>query len=226
MAKPLYISSGTLRSLIVVALLGLCSATISFASTWELIREEAAIQVFARAVHGSKIKELKGITQVQAPLAGVVTLLQDAEANIEWVYHSGGVKVLRQVSEREAYVYAITEAPWPIYDRDAVIRFSLQQNPQNRVVTITMSGSPDYIEPQKFFVRMPVFEGFWQLTPLPNGWVEIICQLHAEPGGFIPDWLANSAAQKAAYQTLVNLRNIISRRKYQDATLTFIQELP
>ncbi|MEE4376524.1 MAG: START domain-containing protein [Candidatus Competibacteraceae bacterium] len=223
MAKPFYITSGTLRSLL-VALLGLCSATVSHASAWELIRDEAAIQVFARVVPGSKIKELKGITQIQAPLAGVVTLLQDAEANIEWVYHSGGVKVLRQVSEREAYVYAITEAPWPISDRDAVIQFSLQQNPQNRVVTITMSGYPDYIKPQQSYVRMPVFQGFWQLTPLPNGRVEIVCQLHAEPGGFIPDWLANSAAQKAAYQTLVNLRNIISRQKYQNATLNFIQE--
>jgi hypothetical protein len=159
MAKPFYITSGTLRSLL-VALLGLCSATVSHASAWELIRDEAAIQVFARVVPGSKIKELKGITQIQAPLAGVVTLLQDAEANIEWVYHSGGVKVLRQVSEREAYVYAITEAPWPISDRDAVIQFSLQQNPQNRVVTITMSGYPDYVKPQQSYVRMPVFQGF------------------------------------------------------------------
>ncbi|NJN47507.1 MAG: START domain-containing protein [Candidatus Competibacteraceae bacterium] len=218
-------TSGTLPRLI-IALLGFCSTTVSHASAWELIRDEAAIQVFARAVPGSKIKALKGITHVQAPLAGVVALLQDAEANIEWVYHSGGVRVLQQVSEREAYVYAITEAPWPISDRDAVIRFSLQQNPHNRMVTITMSGHPDYLAPQQSYVRMPVFEGFWQLTPLSNGRVEIVCQLHAEPGGFIPDWLANSAAQKAAYQTLVNLRNIISRQKYQNATLNFIQEPP
>ncbi|MEZ5582488.1 MAG: START domain-containing protein [Candidatus Competibacteraceae bacterium] len=208
------------------ALLWLCGAYPAFAPAWELIRDEAAIQVFARTVPGSKIKELKGITQVRAPLAGIVALLQDAEANVEWVYHSGGVSVLAQVSEREAYVYAITEAPWPIADRDAIIRFSLQQNPRDRVVTITMIGHPDYIELQPTYVRMPVFEGFWQLTPLPNGWVKIVCQLHAEPGGYIPDWLANSAAQKAAYQTLVNLRKIISRPKYQNATLNFVQEPP
>jgi hypothetical protein len=209
---------------LIVGLLWLRSSDAAPTPTWELLRDEAAIQVLARAVPGSKIKELKGITQVQSSLAGLVALLQDAEANVEWVYHSGGVRILRQVSEREAYVYAITEAPWPISDRDAIIRFSLQQNPRNRVVTITMSGYPDYMEPQQSYVRMPVFEGFWQLTPLPNGWVEIVCQLHAEPGGYIPDWLANSAAQKAAYQTLLNLQQIISRQKYQSATLHFIKE--
>ena len=209
-----------------VVLLWLCSACLVLASDWELIRDETAIQVFARTVPGSKIKELKGITQVRSPLAGLVTLLQDAEANVEWVHHSGGVKVLEQVNEREAYVYAITEAPWPISDRDAVINFSLQQNPRSRAVTITMTGYPEYIAPQQSYVRMPIFQGFWQLNPLPNGWVRLVCQLRAEPGGYIPDWLANSAAQNAAYRTLANLREIIARQKYQNATLSFIQELP
>lgn len=194
------------------------------AADWELIRDDDTIRLFARSVPGSPIRELKGVTTVRSSLAGLVALLQDAEANDEWIYHSGGVKVLQQISEREALVYAVTEAPWPIADRDAVIRFALTQNPRTLAITITMSAHPDYLPVQPPHVRMPVFQGFWLLQPRREGLIEVVCQLHAEPGGNLPIWLANPAAERAAYQTLVNLRTMIAKPEYQNARLGFIKE--
>ncbi|MCP5425151.1 MAG: START domain-containing protein [Gammaproteobacteria bacterium] len=191
---------------------------------WQLIHDEEAIQVFTRPVLGSPIRELRGTTTVHSSLSALVALLQDADANAEWVYHSGGVKVLQRISERESMVYAITEAPWPIADRDAIIRFSLTQNPQTLAVTIAMTAVPDYLPPQPSYVRMPVFQGFWLLQPRPHGDVDVVCQLHAEPGGVLPTWLANPAAERAAFRTLANLRAIITQPKYQEQRLAFITE--
>ena len=54
---------------------------------------------------------------------------------------------------------------------------------------------------------MSKVEGFWSLTPR-EGEIEVIYEVHSEPGGSVPAWLANSFVVDAPFNTLQGLRQL------------------
>ncbi|MGH8352275.1 MAG: START domain-containing protein, partial [Pseudomonas sp.] len=55
-------------------------------------------------------------------------------------------------------------------------------------------------------------EGLWKLVPMGGGEVEVTYQVHSEPGGSVPSWLANSFVVDAPYNTLAALRARAEKR--------------
>ena len=119
--------------------------------------------------------------------------------------------ILEQVGYAQAYVYGIVDAPWPMQDRDTVVRFDYQQNPQTREILITIVNFPDHVPHEPGFVRVPDFGGFWRLRPLPQGEVAVTYQVHGAPGGWVPVWMANYAAAVSVNRTLHNLPAAVER---------------
>ncbi len=60
---------------------------------------------------------------------------------------------------------------------------------------------------------MPEFGGFWRLRPLADGQVEITYRVHGDPGGHVPDWLANYAAALSVTRTLQNLPAAVASKE-------------
>lgn len=166
--------------------------------------------------------ELRGRTRVQASLNAVMALLKDADYNQHWVYRSGGAKILQASGYAQAYVYGVVDAPWPMQDRDTVVRFDYAQDSETRVIRIEISNFPDFHPRQPGLVRVPDFGGFWQLEPVAAGHVEVIYQVHGHPGGWVPVWVANYAAQVSVTRTLQQLPAAV--RRYRGAYDSEVRE--
>jgi len=192
------------------------------ATDWETVVEAGELLVQRRPYPGSALQEIRGVTRIEAPLNAIMALLKDAGFNREWVYRSGGAKVLEEHGYAQAYVYGIVDAPWPMQDRDTVVRFDYEQQADTRIVTITISNFPDFIPPSPPLVRVPDFGGFWQLRPEADGRVEVTYQVYGDPGGLIPVWVANYAAVTSVTNTLQKMPDVIDR--YRDAHSAFVQE--
>ena len=52
----------------------------------------------------------------------------------------------------------------------------------------------------------------WTVTPEAEGRTRVVFEMHLEPGGGIPAWLANSRVVDSPFETLKNLRGIIAKR--------------
>jgi len=50
------------------------------------------------------------------------------------------------------------------------------------------------------------------MNPQPGGEVEVVYQVHTEPGGSVPSWLANKFVVEAPLNTLRNLRERAEKR--------------
>jgi hypothetical protein len=62
---------------------------------------------------------------------------------------------------------------------------------------------------------MPFIRGHWILTAVRGGKAtEVEYQVHANPGGSLPDWIANLASKKLPQQTLLGLRKQVKFREY------------
>jgi len=194
-------------------------------SSWELEAsdEDRQIQVFTREVEGSELKEFKGVTLIKTDVNALVALLKDADAATQWMHNIIEFDVKEEINEVESVVYSISETPWPVTDRDSYVRSVLTAD-ANGTVKSTFKAEPEFGPLDEEYVRMPSVEGGWTFTPKEAGTVEVTYQVHADPGGSLPNWLVNSIVVETPLETLTNLHEQLKQDKYQNQRFAFIEK--
>ena len=144
-------------------MVGLAAAPLLAASEWTLVHVSERLTVERRDYKGSDLDEIRGVLRLDASLNAVMALLKDASFNEHWVSRSGGARVLKEMGYPQAYVYGIVDAPFPMVDRDTVVRFDFQQDPVTREITIGITNFPQFAPEADGLVRVPDFGGFWAL---------------------------------------------------------------
>jgi hypothetical protein len=207
---------------VVYLLLIMVPGTATLAEGWETVFDEEGLLVERRPYAGSALQEIRGVIRLKTSLNAMMALLKDAEFNHQWVYRSGGARILAEEGYASAYVYGIVDAPWPMQDRDTVVRFDYRQEDSGEI-TITIKNYPDYHPRTDEYVRVPDFGGYWRLRPQPDGWVEVTYQVYGDPGGWIPVWVANYAAVTSVTRTLQAMEPAV--KHYSNAHSDFVREL-
>jgi len=180
------------------------------ADNWELKLDKEGIKVYTKKVAGSKLKDFKGITTVNISMGKIVAVLKDSPSLTEWMPDCVESKVLKKISDNEYYTYAVTDVPWPISDRDSVVKCTIEEK-STGVVVFHAVGMPEYIPAKKGMVRVPVIKSYWQLTPKKGDKVEVEYFVHSDPGGKIPDSVINAAAVDQPFKTLKGLKKYLNR---------------
>lgn len=184
---------------------------------WQWVRGDNGVAVHRRTVAGSPLHEFRGVGTIYAPIAAVLGVLNDTEHRLEWMKEAAAQVLVQQVSESTVLFYSRTKAPWPASDRDAVLRATTTFDTQKNVVRIEI----DSVEhpawpPQKGVVRMPTLRGHWYFWPEKGGeYTKAEYQVHANPGGSLPDWIINMVSKSIPHSTIVHLREQVKRRRYE-----------
>lgn len=197
---------------------------ISFAQKWNLAKDEDGIKVYTRTIEGSSFKEFKGITDLEGNLESFVSVLRDVP-NFTVLFESAAApKLLKREGDTLQIHYLQTETPWPVTNRDGVYEYVYKYNAAQKELFVSLRALPDYTDVNKDLIRVPKATGFWKAKDLGNGKINITYQLHAEPGGSIPAWLANSGAIDLPFNTLTNLKKRIGVKSYQEKkTYSFLK---
>jgi hypothetical protein len=185
---------------------------------WERVSTDDGILVERRAVPGTNLKEFRGRGIVEAPLGRVLAIIKDSPHRCEWMAQCGGDYV---VEENEAARWQIsyhrTKAPWPVADRDSINRAELRVDLKKHRVFLPFEAIEHAkVPPVKDVVRMPFLRGHWTLEPVGAGGTIVEYQVHADPGGNLPEWIANLASKKLPLLTIVGLRKQSKVRTYPD----------
>jgi hypothetical protein len=176
---------------------------------WNLVKEKAGIRVYTKTGSDSDYKAFKAEMQVSCRVENIVEVLRNMNNINNWVVNCKGVKLLKTEDE-DQYYYIETSLPWPFENRDMVYHFQYTEINSEQVKVI-VTGVPDYIPPGKGIFRIVKANGYWLLTSIDNYMTDITYQMHVEPGGSIPAWLANPFIENVPYSTFQELRNIILR---------------
>lgn len=186
--------------------------------TWETIKVKDGIQVSRRHVEGSPFVAFRGRGVVDAPPARVIAVVHDATHATEWMHQCVASWVIEKVDDRHDYTYSRSAAPWPVNARDVVLRTELVFNPaQARAAINFVSVLYPQMPPQDGVVRMPFLRGHWYFWPENGGRsTRVEYQVHADPGGEVPGWIANEATKDIPLLTVEALRRQVSRAVYQE----------
>ncbi|MDH3326959.1 MAG: START domain-containing protein [Gammaproteobacteria bacterium] len=203
-------------------------------SPWELEIEDkdVDIAIYYRK-HNSGNIEFRGIAKVRASLNSLVSLLSDVDSMPDWVYNIEQAKVLKKVSDVEAYTYVVNTTHFPFSKRDSIVHTIISQDSSTLSVTINGQSVPDYIPESPDYVRLTLVKSFWQFKPLENGMVEVIFQGMGEPGGSIVadishskvfHWISKKLLWELPMISLKNMKQEIRKSKYHNKKYDFIRE--
>lgn len=177
---------------------------------WRLEKREDGIEVHTRPVPGSGIRAFKGEAVIAADLESILNVLRDAEHYQDWFPNCPESRLLRR-EESVVYQYNVTAAPWPVDDRDNIFRSVLERDAEAGAAEISIRAAPDFYPEQPGRVRVQSAEGRWRLEPRGEDSTWVLFELHLEPGGGIPDWMANARIISTPFEALTNLRRMTGR---------------
>ena len=192
---------------------------------WNLIKNEDGIKAFTREVKNSDVKQVKVTAKIKSTLTALVAIVRDVDSHTNWIYRCKRAKVLKRNSETDTYYYNETEAPWPITNRDIITHAVIKQDKKTKIVTITSTGVPNYIPPQKNIVRIKKLNAKWIFSPNTDGTINVTSLLLIDLGGELPAWLINMAIADGPFETVLNMRKEVKKPKYQNTVYDFIEEL-
>ena len=195
------------------------------AGKWELKKDKKDIKVYVRDSPDSPIKQLKMKFTVEASMSAIVLLLQDVAAIPDWVYKCPEAYHLKKINNSEEIYYNRMDFPWPLDDRDLIVKNTMVQDPVTKAVRSESFNAPTYIPKKEGIIRIPKLHLWWEFTPRGNRIVDVEYFLSSDPGGLIPAWMINLAIDQGPTQTIKEFRKILKQPKYRDARLDFISEL-
>lgn len=212
------------KLLILFSLLFLGPVIACTQSEWSLFKEEDGIKVFFREAENSNIKEVKIQTRFQAHLSSMVALIGDVKNYRAWMDHCKVVKKLESSSPTDYVYYNLANFPWPLLDREYVMKSQMTQDPENLTVHIKSVAVPDFIPRNKGYIRVPETLSAWTIQPIENGFLELEYYLKSDPGGALPAWLVNIALKTQPFKTMQKLRELAQSEAYSNMQLGYIQE--
>jgi hypothetical protein len=180
---------------------------------WVLKKDVDSIKVYTGYTEDSDFKSIKAEFTVHASLSGFAAMVWNVERYIYWQYNTTDAKVLKVINDHELIYHAAIEAPWPVSDRDMVVKMKMSQDTLTKALTISTIGIPSYIPDVDSRVRVPMSKAQWVVTPVSKTTLRVVYIIHIDPGGAVPAWMVNMVCVEAPYESFLKMRMLIGREK-------------
>lgn len=179
---------------------------------WSLAsKKNADPLVYTKVIDGQPIKAVKAVTTIDAPIKTLLTVLADAELVPEWIPVIGNAELLQDTDpDGVSVIYMVTKFPWPIKNRDAVVRTVTEYEPGSETVTMESSGLSGFVEEKKGLIRTPTTYTRWDIYPLEDGKLHVEIITHSDPRGHFPKWLMNLIVKRTPKSMFSRLRKTIA----------------
>ena len=165
----------------------ICAASAQNIEHAKLSIHKNNIKVWTYPHQSSPVFLYKAETTFNVPLEKAAALILDVDHAGKWVPFVGSVKVLSRDDQKgEFLLYMVLDFPFPLKDRDLVVKGKMSKDAQgmvsiqNKAIEGGYPLNPDY-------VRIQDYEGDWTFQKLGNQKVKVSTYGYANPEGWMPE---------------------------------------
>jgi hypothetical protein len=196
-------SMTTLRILLSATVLTVTLVTPAYAER-RVVRVEDGITVEEEVDASRSLPILTGTVMMSASAAQIAAWVGAVHTYTDWQHNCEEARVLPQ-SDGSRLTYNRIGSPWPVSDRDVVLR-STRTNATDGSIHIEFRSTEDgNLAVPSGVVRMPRLFGSYELTPVEGG-TQVVYTVDSDPGGSLPAWLVRQASKDLPYMTLKSLQ--------------------
>lgn len=118
-------------------------------------------------------------------------------------------KIIEKISPAEHIEYSLFSAPWPASNRDFVYRVQRSQQWINNQLQLSYqmrSVEHEAIPLQPGLVRGEIFSSVYRLSVINAGQTRVELIYHADPKGWLPNWIVNIIQRGFPFRMMQKLR--------------------
>ncbi|MGC8121310.1 START domain-containing protein [Marinobacter sp. VGCF2001] len=188
------------------------------ADGWSLRQEVDNVRIYTMEREGSSFEAFKAVAELDVPIENLMAVMINPESCKEWVHNCIESYAFGQGSFQERYAYSVNDMPWPVTDRDYVLRIQTQGDATTGEIIMTLNAMPDMRA--EFNSRVRVDRSDTHYRFIPEGertrmvWVQ-----HTEPNGALPGWLVNSLIVDIPVKSMQALEAVAKHNRYQNHRL-------
>ncbi len=190
-------------------------------SDWELREETDGIRVYTLPVENSRIRAFKAETVLDGSLERVMAIMSEPGSCVEWVHQCAESYGLPDGEFNERYAYSVNAMPWPVSDRDYVLRIETESEADGDRVIMNMEAVEGKKSEKNGYVRVNTSYTIYEFERTEDDQTRMTWYQHAEPGGSIPNWLVNRLLTDLPVKSLEKLNELLRQESYQDHELVF-----
>lgn len=197
--------------ILIVLLTGLCFC--SKAQDCELKKDKDGIKVYLCSQDTSKFTSIKAEFTIKntSPKA-FLRLMMDVDNYDDWQYSMDEVKLIKAIDAYSFIYYTVLDFPWPLSNREMMMKFQATIDPQNKILDISMRNIPYDYERNSKYTEMGLSDAKWHAVQQPDNTLQINYSLRLDPGGSVSPWLVNMAMAEGPYLTFRKIKTLLEER--------------
>ena len=181
---------------------------------WEVLAKESGITVTARTERDREYPSFRGTARIKCNPWDVIAVVADASRHVEWAHKCSESSRLKEIDPTTSVIYSRTALPWPVKDRDIVLRGSVSVIQPDTELRIRFRAIKSSLKPRiEGVVRIPVLTGHWYLVQMGENKTFAEYQVNADPGGKLPPWLVEQSSRDMPLITIKNMRKQVAATK-------------
>ncbi|WP_404368724.1 START domain-containing protein [Marinobacter sp.] len=187
---------------------------------WTLQKEADDIRIYTIEHPDSRFRAFKAVALLDAPIANVMAVMINPESCLEWVHGCSDSYAFGEGDFFDRYAYSVNDMPWPVSDRDYVIRIRTQGSEETGEIVMNLNATPDRQEEKAGLVRVDRSDTLYRFIP-EGDQTHMVWVQHTDPNGALPGWLVNSLVVDIPLNSMEKLEEVANRPRYQNHELVF-----
>lgn len=193
------------------------------AEAWTLRKQDDNIRIYTMDQTTSGFQAFKAVAELAVPIENLMAVMINPESCKEWVHNCSESFAFGQGDFHQRYAYSVNDMPWPVTDRDYVLRIRTRGNADTGEVFMDLNAVPGMRTEVGSRVRVDRSDTLYRFTP-DGDRTRMVWVQHTEPNGALPGWLVNNLLVEIPVKSIQALEAVANEDKYQGYRLEWSED--
>lgn len=178
---------------------------------WTLKKSRDGVSAYTARLDNNDHLAFKGEALLPGQtLDQVIAVMRNIDSLDQWLHTCYDPVIVQEEEGLSRIVHMKNHTPtFLVAERDLVLRQKIERT-SSSTAHVTLTGLPDAFPLQKSFVRIPFFDGRWELEQTADG-VRAVYSGVIDPGGGLPASITNMMVVDTPFETLKKLIAFMAR---------------